>query len=208
MPPKTKPEVNIDAPATSIEEYFKINLLRKRTAIAKPNAERIASISPKLIIDNNEDTDVEVVFTALLLLTTISTSLAKAIKNPMSPILIPIIWNLFNLSFKNILARTTIMTISIGPAMRASFDAPIRLMESYHVNIPSESDKDANIRIFHDLVKRIGIGLFLLKKKAATINSIIPANVMLVAESIIGENCRKDVVKYSIMMDSTEMANA
>jgi hypothetical protein len=31
---------------------------------------------------------------------------------------------------------------------------------------------------------------------------------MLVAESIIGENFRKDVVKYSIMMDSTEMANA
>src|SRR5438093_6501729 len=162
MPPKSKPEVNIDAPATSIEEYFKINLLRKRTAIAKPNAERIASISPKLIIDNNEDTDVKVVFTALLLLTTtISTSLAKAIKNPMSPILIPIIWNLFNLSFKNILARTTIMTISIGPAMRASFDAPIRLMESYHVNIPSESEEDAKIRIFHDLVKRIGISLFL-----------------------------------------------
>jgi hypothetical protein len=100
------------------------------------------------------------------------------------------------------------MTISMGPAMRASFDAPIRLMESYHVNIPSESDEDAKIRNFHDLVKRSGICLFLLKKKAATINSIIPANVMLVAESIIGENFRKDVVKYSIMMDSTEMANA
>jgi len=208
MPAKSKPEVNIDAPATSIEEYFKINLLRKMTPIAKPNAERIASISPKLIIDNNEDTDVKVVFTALLLLITISTSLAKAIKNPKSPILIPIIWNLFILSFKNILAKTTIMTISIGPAMRASFDAPIRLMESYHVNIPSESDDDAKIRIFHDLVKRIRICLFLLKKKAATISSIIPANVMLVAESIIGEKCRKDVVKYSIMMDSTEMANA
>jgi hypothetical protein len=208
MPPKSKPEVNIDAPATSIEEYFKINLLRKRTPIAKPNAERIASISPKLITDNNEDTDVKVVFTALLLLITISISLAKAIKNPMSPIPIPIIWNLFNRSFKNIRARTTIMTISIGPAMRASFDAPIRLMESYHVNIPSESDEDAKIRIFHDLVKRIGICLFLLKKKAATLNSIIPANVMLVAESIIGENCREDVVKYSIMIDSTEMANA
>jgi hypothetical protein len=183
-------------------------LLRKRTPIAKPNAERIASISPKLIIDNNEDTDVKVVFMVLLLPTTISTSLAKAIKNPTSPILIPIVWSLFNLSFKNILARRTIMTISMGPAMRASFDAPIRLMESYHVNIPSESDEDAKIRNFHDLVKSIGICLFLLKKNAATINSIIPANVMLVAESITGVNFRKDVVKYSIMMDSTEMANA
>jgi hypothetical protein len=80
------------------------------------------------------------------------------------------------------------MTISRGPAIRTSFDAPILFMESYHVNIPNESDKDARIRVFDDLVKRIDISSFFLKIKAAASNNIIPANVMLIAESIIGEN--------------------
>jgi hypothetical protein len=79
------------------------------------------------------------------------------------------------------------MTISSGPAIRTSFDAPILLIESYHVNIPTESDKDARIRFFHDLLKRNSISFFFLDIKAATINNIIPAEVMLIAESIIGE---------------------
>jgi hypothetical protein len=79
------------------------------------------------------------------------------------------------------------MTISSGPAIRTSFDAPILLIESYHVNIPNESDKDARIRFFHDLLKRNSISFFSLDIKAVTINNIIPAEVMLIAESIIGE---------------------
>jgi hypothetical protein len=79
------------------------------------------------------------------------------------------------------------MTISSGPAIRTSFDAPILLIESYHVNIPNESDKDARIRFFHDLLKRNSISFLSLDIKAATINNIIPAEVMLIAESIIGE---------------------
>jgi hypothetical protein len=72
--------------------------------------------------------------------------------------------------------------------MRASFEAPILLIESYHVNIPSERDKDAKIRIFHDLVNRIIVSLYFLKIRDATSSNIIPANVMLTAESMIGEN--------------------
>jgi hypothetical protein len=79
------------------------------------------------------------------------------------------------------------ITISRGPAIRTSFDAPILLMESYHVKIPNESDKDARTRVLDDLVKRIDISSFFLKIKAAASNNIIPADVMLMAESTIGE---------------------
>jgi len=79
------------------------------------------------------------------------------------------------------------MIISIGPAIRASFDAPILLIESYHVNIPSESDEDAKISILQDLVKRIIVSLYFLNIKIAVSNNMIPANVMLTAESIIEE---------------------
>jgi hypothetical protein len=101
------------------------------------------------------------------------------------------------------------ITISSGPAIRTSFDAPIRLMESYHVNIPNDNDKDARIRFFHDLVKRIDIFLFLLSTKAATSNSIIPAKVILMAESMIGEIwTNEEVVKYSIIIDSMDIVIA
>ena len=101
------------------------------------------------------------------------------------------------------------ITISSGPAMRTSFDAPIRLMESYHVNIPNDKDKDARIRFFHDLVKRIDIFLFLLSTKAAISNSIIPAKVILMAESMIGEIwANEEVVKYSITIDSMDIVIA
>ena len=81
----------------------------------------------------------------------------------------------------------TMMTISSGPAIRTSFDAPILLIESYHVNIPNESDKDARIRFFHDSMKRISISFFFLNIKAATNNNIIPDEVILIDESIIAE---------------------
>jgi hypothetical protein len=100
------------------------------------------------------------------------------------------------------------MIISIGPAISASFDAPILLIESYHANIPSERDKDATIRVLHDLTKRIIVSLYFLKITVVTSNSINPDNVMLTDESTIGENFTKCVVRYSIMMDSVDKAVA
>src|SRR5919205_784929 len=49
-PTRIKPEVSIEAPATSKDECLIVSLVRKMTPPAKPKAERIASISPKLII--------------------------------------------------------------------------------------------------------------------------------------------------------------
>jgi hypothetical protein len=93
---RIRPAINMDAPATCIGECFKISLLKNRTARAKPSAERIASISPKLIIDSNE-VDVGVVTMAVVLLNIstllatllISRSLTKAKMNPMNPKKIP-----------------------------------------------------------------------------------------------------------------------
>ncbi len=79
------------------------------------------------------------------------------------------------------------MIISIGPAMRASFDAPIRLIESYQVKIPNERGKDAKIRVLQDLIKRVTISLYLLKIIDVVSSNIIPASVMLTDESIMGE---------------------
>lgn len=98
--------------------------------------------------------------------------------------------------------------ISIGPAISASFDAPILFIESYHVNIPNASDNDAMIIVLQDLVKRIIVSLYFFKTKVATINSIIPADVMLMADSTIGENFVKYIVRYSIIIDSKDRAIA
>lgn len=90
---RIRPAVNIDAPATSVGECFKTNLLRNRTPIAKPSAERIASMSPNLIIDNSEGNIVVdgVIFDVLILSTTLMVrSLAKAKTSPINPKLIPI----------------------------------------------------------------------------------------------------------------------
>jgi hypothetical protein len=83
------------------------------------------------------------------------------------------------------------MIISIGPAMSASFDAPILVIESYQANIPRESDEDATIRVLQDLTKRIIVSLYFLKKSVETSISIIPDNVMLTDERMIGENLIK-----------------
>ncbi len=78
------------------------------------------------------------------------------------------------------------MIISIGPAISASFDAPILLIESYHAYVPSERNKDAKIRTFKDLVKRVVISLYFLNMKDATSSNIIPASVMLTDNNTIG----------------------
>ncbi|HEY0580347.1 MAG TPA: hypothetical protein VGC75_06540 [Candidatus Nitrosocosmicus sp.] len=102
----------------------------------------------------------------------------------------------------------TMIIISIGPAISASFDAPILLIESYHANIPSERDKDAVIRVLQDLTKRIIVSLYFFKIIVATNNSIIPDNVILTDEITIGENFIKYVVRYSMMIDSIDRATA
>jgi hypothetical protein len=79
------------------------------------------------------------------------------------------------------------MTISSGPAISSSFEAPILLMESYHVNIPIDRNREANKRFFQDLKKRIVIPSFFLRIRTVTIVSIIPPKVILIAERRIGE---------------------
>ena len=50
QPIKINPEINMEAPATSMGEYKETSFVENRTPIANPNAERIASISPKVIM--------------------------------------------------------------------------------------------------------------------------------------------------------------
>ena len=113
-----------------------------------------------------------------------------------------------SLSLRNALAKITIITISSGPAIRTSFDAPILFIESYHVNIPNDRDKDARMTFFHDLEKRISNFFALLKTHNATINNNKPAKVILMAESIMGEKCANEVVKYSMIIDSRDIVIA
>ena len=113
-----------------------------------------------------------------------------------------------SLSLRNALAKITIITISSGPAIRTSFDAPILLMESYHVNIPNDRDKDARITFFHDLEKRTSNFFALLSTQTITISNNIPAKVILMAESIIEEKCTNEVVRYSMIIDSRDIVTA
>lgn len=213
-PTSIKPETNIDAPATSIDEYSIASLVRKITPPAKPKAESIASTSPKLITIACNDDDFATADNATVMLVSVLSgpakvvSLAMAMKKPTSAIAMPIKWYLLNLSLRNALAKTTIITISSGPAIRTSFDAPILLMESYHVKIPNERDKDARITFFHDLEKRTSNFSALLSTQTATTNNNIPAKVMLIAESIMGEKCTNEVVKYSMIIDSRDIVIA
>lgn len=71
--------------------------------------------------------------------------------------------------------------------MRTSFEAPILLMESYHENIPIDRNKEARKRFFQDFKKSRTMPSFFSKTKIATINSITPPKVILIAESRIGE---------------------
>jgi hypothetical protein len=70
--------------------------------------------------------------------------------------------------------------------MRISFEAPILLMESYHVNIPIDRNKEASKRFFQDFKKSKTIPSFFLRMKIETIKSITPPKVMLIDESRIG----------------------
>jgi hypothetical protein len=75
------------------------------------------------------------------------------------------------------------------------------------VNIPTARKKLAKIRSFHDFRNNLKIS-FLLFKNNATNDSIMPARVMLMAESIIGVICRKVVVINSMRIDSIDMVIA
>jgi len=59
------------------------------------------------------------------------------------------------------------------------------------------------MRFFHDFENSVDIPFFLIKK-AATSDSIMPAKVMLIAESIMGGICSEVVVKNSMRIDSTD----
>jgi hypothetical protein len=59
------------------------------------------------------------------------------------------------------------------------------------------------MRFFHDFENSVDIPFFFIKK-AATSDSIVPAKVMLIAESIMGGICREVVVKNSMRIDSTD----
>ncbi len=84
------PDRNIEAPATSIEEYLDTSLLRKSTPIANPKAEIIASASPKPI---GPRADIAVVLTKRTLpLVLKSASLSRANINPINAKLIPTMW--------------------------------------------------------------------------------------------------------------------
>lgn len=100
------------------------------------------------------------------------------------------------------------ITISSGPATRSSFDAPILFIESYHVSIPIASDNDARISIFVDSVNSTIMVLFFLKTKSAVSNNNMPAKVMLVEESTRGEIWTEEEVKYSMIMESMDIAIA
>jgi hypothetical protein len=100
------------------------------------------------------------------------------------------------------------MTISSGPAIRSSFEAPILLIESYQVNIPAERDIEAKIRRFHDLLNRTDSSFSFLYAKTATSNSRVPAKMMLIDASTIGEIWRNEVVKFSMIIDSNAIAIA
>lgn len=192
----------MEAPATSMDEYKETSFVKNRTPIANPRAERIASISPKVIM-----IDGIVTIVCMLVPSRTFASLATAIKNPINARIIPITWILSNFSSKKIRAKTTIITISSGPAIRTSFEAPILLIESYHANIPTASEEQDRMRFFDDFENMETIARLLLKN-AAINNNRLPANVILIAESTIGGICRNLVVKNSIRIDSNDMVIA
>jgi hypothetical protein len=80
-------------------------------------------------------------------------------------------------------------------------------MESYHVNIPTARKILAKKRFFPDFKNNADICFFFIKNDATSI-SIIPAKVMLMAESRIGVICKNAVVKNSMRIDSTDMVIA
>jgi hypothetical protein len=84
---KINPEISMEAPATSIEECSETSLVRKRTPIPNPNAERMASISPKVI---SVDGSGGVITVCMLSKTSMPISLTIEIKNPINARTIPV----------------------------------------------------------------------------------------------------------------------
>jgi hypothetical protein len=75
------------------------------------------------------------------------------------------------------------------------------------VNIPIARKKLAKIRSFHDFRNNLKIA-FLSFKNNAINDSINPARVILMAESIRGVICGKVVVINSMRIDSIDMVIA
>lgn len=61
-PISIKPEISMEVAATSMGECLETSLVRKRTPNANPNAESIASRSPKVIINCDEDVENNISF--------------------------------------------------------------------------------------------------------------------------------------------------
>ena len=190
-PIRMNPDISIEEAATSIDECLDTSFVRNRTPSANPNAESMASKSPKVILNASGIADVfdtlpKSIFSLSPLM---PESLMTAKMNPNNASPIPMKCITFNISLKKALARRTIITISSGPAIRSSFEAPILLMESYHVNMPIDKNRDANKRFFQDLMKRIVTPILFLRTMSVTNSSITPPKVILIADSRIGEIC-------------------
>lgn len=77
----------MEVPATSIDECSETSLVRKRTPIPNPNADSIASISPKVIsVDGSGD----VMTVCMPFNVCVPISLNMEIKNPINARTIPV----------------------------------------------------------------------------------------------------------------------
>ena len=59
------------------------------------------------------------------------------------------------------------------------------------------------MRFLHDFENNVDIPLFFIKK-TATSDNIMPAKLMLMAETIMGGICREVLVKNSMRIDSID----
>src|SRR5919109_4800960 len=137
-------------------EFNPTNLVMKIIAIANATAESIASRSPMLSKDNDQDTS-----NALPLI--------AAAKIPMIAIIDPMSCTLLSRSFKKNHARNSTTVASRGPVSVDSFEESILLTESYQVIIPRAINADPGRRCLQDL--KTVILSFIIR---ATINSNIP----------------------------------
>ena len=130
-------------------------------------------------------------------------SLNSTMTNPVIATATPVNCTLFSLSCKNNLANSNIIIVSIGPAKRLSFEAPILLTASYQVNIPIERKMEAGMKSFQDLK----IKNFFFVKIIDNKRSSVPDIAILKAEIDKGEIPSKRV-RYSMRIDSIDKTNA
>src|SRR5918911_3190595 len=153
-------------------ECNRTNLVMKIIAIANATAESIASRSPMLNKEDNNDQDMSNAF-----------PLIATAKIPMIAIIDPISCVLLSRSFRKNHARNSTTVASRGPVSVDSFEAPILLTESYQVIIPRAINADPGRRCLQDL--KTVILSFIIK---ITINSNIPpASGMLLAAIVRGD---------------------